>query len=119
MSIATRAFALSALLAIGTPALAAGPFDGTYSGTLTNTVGGGGGGCGEGGAGSRTVNDSKFEVRWVGSGITLNVAADGTIDGSGTVGRSLVSAKGKIANGVMTYDINSQRCAFRFEGRKR
>ena len=118
---ALRSLALTGILFASTaalPAHAAGPFDGTYAGTNTNTASGGAG-CAEGGPAARVVTDSSFVLKWAGRDARFEVGADGTINSSANVGIALLNAKGKIAGGVMTYDVTSQRCSFHFEGRKR
>ena len=98
---------------------AAGPFDGTYAGTTTNTQAGGGAGCGAGGPGSRTVTDNVMTTQYASRDVRIKIGAGGIIDDSASIGPALVSFKGKITGNVMTYDITSQRCAFHFEGTKR
>jgi hypothetical protein len=116
----TRTFALAALLAgiAILPAHAAGPFDGSYVGISTNTMPGGAG-CGDGGPSTRVVTDSAFTLNWAGRQARFSVDSDGTINSSSNVGVAMLSAKGKIAGNKMTYDLNSQRCSFHFEGVKK
>ncbi len=119
------------LLAIGVtlaaaaafPVHAAGPYDGTYVGTSTNT-GAGDAGCGQGGHVSRVVTDGSFTQRWSTAELRATVGADGTIDGSGSVGvgnrgGALVTIKGKITGNVMSYDVVSQRCTVHVQATKR
>lgn len=100
------------------PADAAGPFDGTYAGTTTNTQGGGGAGCGDGGPSSRRVVDNVMTTQYASRDIRIKIAADGTIDDSASVGSALLTIKGKITGNTMSYTFVSQRCAFRFDGTK-
>lgn len=123
MTLSIRSFALAAAIFSAMPLLpsadAAGPFDGTYAGTTTNTQAGGGAGCGDGGPGSRTVVDSVMTTKYASQDVRIKIGADGTIDDSASVGSALLTIKGKITGNTMSYTFVSQRCAFRFDGTKR
>jgi hypothetical protein len=121
---ALRSLALTGIFIAATaalPAHAAGPFDGTYVGPLTLTTGGGGASCPPGTTVTRIVTDSVMPMKWGtnNSEIHIKVSADGSINDSGSIGSALATVRGKIANGMMTYDVGGARCNYHFEGRKR
>lgn len=122
MSRSPRYFAVAAwlLAAAAIPTVqAAGPFDGTYAGTTTNTQAGGGAGCGSAGPVSRTVVDSVMTTQYASRDVRIKIGADGTIDDSASIGSALLTIKGKVTGNTKSYTFVSQRCAFEFKGTKR
>lgn len=106
------------------PVDAAGPYDGTYRGTVklvrSTITPQGKADCGSttaaGRQTTRRVADNKVTINYGGSDITFNVGADGTISGTSTYGRNQLTATGRITASAMVMDYGTQYCGFHFEG---
>ena len=126
-----RFAAAFAFLAVSLPfvAMAAGPFDGTYSGTVTLAHSQGGGKrsqqrpCNEppgGPTATRRVTNGNLTLHGAG-GVAWNaqVGPDGKISGQATLNdTAVVSANGKISGDTMVLDYGTAHCGYHFEGRK-
>lgn len=108
------------------PAAAAGPHDGAYRGTVklvrSAVTNQGRANCGSttaaGTPATRRVVDGKVTINYGDSDISFDVAADGTISGTSTYGRSPLTMNGKITGTSMTMDYGTQYCSFHFEGNR-
>jgi hypothetical protein len=123
--------AAAAFLAASIPyaVIAAGPFDGTYSGTVALARSQGGGKrsqqrpCNEpadGPAATRRVINGNLTLHGAGGvAWTAKVGPDGMISGQATLNEAAtVSASGKITGDTMVLDYGTPHCGFHFEGRK-
>jgi len=105
---------------------AAGPYDGSYHGTikLTRSLGHaqrGAGACtgnAEGTPWNRTITNGVIKMQWVSSPYELKVGFDGTIRGSANVGISQINASGKITGNRLVMEYGSQFCTYLVEAQK-
>jgi len=118
---------IAALLLPGLPAAAAGPFDGTYQGTVklvrsSLRAGSGSGGCAgnsEGTPSTRRIVDGRLKMPWGTNEYEIPVGADGSISGNAVVGASQITVTGKVAGNSLAVDYASQSCSYRYEATRR
>lgn len=116
-----------AAVALTLPAEAAGPFDGTYNGTVklvrSTITTQGRSDCGsitvEGRPSTRRIVDNKVTVPYgTGGNVQFDIGADGTVSGSAAYGSSQLTTNGKVTGGTLSMEYGSRYCWFRFDGTK-
>jgi hypothetical protein len=116
-----RWLALPVVLLPVAAALGATSFDGTYKGQST-ALRGGPPICKDPGDVSWTVADGHFTVKWAAATLAPEVGADGSFRTSVqyTYGRTVSTATmtGRISNGVLEADIESNACKFHYSLKK-
>ncbi len=118
----TRCMAIALWVSSVAVAIAAGPFDGTYSGENT-LVRGGPPVCSPAHRISWTVADNHFKAGWF-SSTTLDatVAPDGSFNASAMYNYGRQSSRailsGRISNGVLEADIESTGCKYHYSLKK-
>lgn len=110
---------------VGTNAIASSPFDGVYTGQLTNTRGGdtAGSPCGSSHGITVTVKDAQFTYvhnRQKGVVVNLGIASNGSFSGSQTWGKGLeVRVAGEITGDTLAADEDSSSCHFHWSLKKK